>query len=260
MSAITIRQISAIARITMLEGARKHIFHVLMLFALTLIAISTALGVFDHNIQIKVVKDLCVVAIMVSSGIIAITLSVSGLPMEIENKTVYPVMAKPIARWQFVLGKYMGTMGTVLIGMIILSITLAGILQVFSGHIDIGVAMVMPYLLLESAILAAVGVCLSTVCTPPLAWFLSLVIYVVGNSKFVMYSFITGRDHSFLGQALATMLYQILPNLECFNFKDSLVHNIPVSPIYLAQTAVYGLLYTASLLTLSSISFGRREL
>jgi len=257
---VAMRQIGAISKITMLEGARKQIFHVLMLFAITLIAISTALGFFDQNIQIKVVKDLCLVAILVSTGIIAITMSVSGIPGEIESKTVYPVLAKPMARWQFVLGKYAGTMGTVSIGMGILMVALCAILLMFSGHIDAGVLFVVPYLLLEAGILAAIALCLSTVTSSALAWFLAIVLYVLGNIKFGLYSFLTSHDHTVVGHFTANLLYSTLPNLECFNFKDSIVYGIPVPPIYLIQTAVYGLLYTAFMLTLASIAFNRREL
>lgn len=256
----TLRHLGTIAKISMLEGARKHIFHVLMLFAVTLIAISTMLGFFDHNVQIKIVKDLCSVAILVSSGIIAITLSVSGLPQEVETKTAYPVLAKPVRRWELVVGKYLGTMGTVAIGMAIMGIAFAGILLAYAGHVDTGVLIVMPYLFLEAAILGAVGVFLSTFCSPALAWFLAIFVYLLGNVKFGFYSFLTSHDHSVMGKVVGVALYQALPNLECFNFKDSIVHHIPVPGAYLMQTALYGVLYTASLLTLASAIFARKEL
>lgn len=256
----TMRHLGTIAKISMLEGARKQIFHVLMLFAMTLIVISTLLGFFDHNVQIKIVKDLCCVAILVSSGIIAITLSVSGLPQEMESKTAYPVLAKPVRRWEFVVGKYLGTLGTVAIGMAIMAVAFAGILIFYSGHVDSGVLYVIPYLFLEAAILAAVGVLLSTVCSPALAWFLAIFVYLLGNVKFGFYSFIEAHDHSAIGKVVGTIFYQVLPNLECFNFKDSIVHHIPVPGAYLLQTALYGVLYTASLLTLASLVFSRKEL
>jgi ABC-type transport system involved in multi-copper enzyme maturation permease subunit len=257
---VALRQIGAISKITMLEGARKQIFHVLMLVAMTLIAVSTTLAVFDHNIDVKVVKDLCLVAILVSISIIAITMSVSGVPSEIESKTVYPVLAKPMARWKFIVGKYAGTMGTVAIGMAILFASLCAILLMFVGKIDPGVLFVIPYLLLEAAILAAVAMCLSTVTSPALAWFLAIVIYICGNVKFALYDFLRVHDHTFIGAIWSKAMYSVLPNLECFNFKDSIVHSVPVPPIYLVQTAAYGLLYIAFMLTLASIIFERREL
>jgi ABC-type transport system involved in multi-copper enzyme maturation permease subunit len=256
----TLRHLTTIAGITMLEGARKQIFHVLMLFAMTLIVISTLLGFLDHNVQIKIVKDLVCVAILVSSSLIAITLSVSGIPQEVEQRTAYPILAKPVKRWEFVVGKYLGTVGTVAIGMAIMTAAFSCILIAYSGHVGSGVFMVMPFLFLEAAIVAAIGILLSTVCTTPLAWFLTTVIFVVGAFKFQIHEFVVAKDHSFAGKAVEAVGYQLLPNLECFNFKDSIVHGIPVSPVYLLQTTLYGVVYTAAVLTLASLAFSRREL
>jgi len=254
------RHLYTLAGITMLEGARKQIFHVLMLFAMTLIVISTMLGFLDHNVQIKIIKDLVCVAILISSSLIAITLSVSGLPQEVELRTVYPIMAKPIRRWEFVVGKYLGTVGTVAIGMLIMLVAFCGILFAYSGHVGAGVFIVMPFLLLEAAIVAAIGVMLSTFCSPPLAWFLTLFAFMIGAFKFQLSEFLSSKDHSAVGKIVEAIGYQLLPNLECFNFKDSLVHDIPVSSIYLLQTALYGVVYTVAMLTLASLMFARKEL
>jgi ABC-type transport system involved in multi-copper enzyme maturation permease subunit len=255
-----LRPIGAIAQITMLEGARKQMFHVLMLMGMTMIAISTLLGYFDKSLQVDIVTDLCLVAILSSSGIIAITLSVSGVPSEIENKTVYPILARPMARWQYIVGKFLGVIGTITIGLLILFGAFVAIIGMLTGTIPTGIVTVAPFILLESAILAAVAICLSTFSSPPLAWFLAITIYIIGNVKFRLYGFLTQHDHSAIGKILGNVMYQVVPNLECFNFKDSLVHGIPVSPFYMVQTALYGILYCAFLLTGASLVFGAKEL
>jgi ABC-type transport system involved in multi-copper enzyme maturation permease subunit len=196
----------------------------------------------------------------VSSCLIAITLSVSGLPQEVELRTIYPVMAKPICRWEFVAGKYLGTIGTVAIGMLIMLAAFCGILYCYSGHVSAGVFIVMPFLFLEAAIVAAIGVLLSTVCSPPLAWFISIFAFSIGAFKFQLEEFLSAKDHSLVGKGVIAVFNQILPNLECFNFKDSLVHGIPVSNIYLLQTGLYGVVYALAVLTLASLIFARKEL
>lgn len=260
MIAMKTRQILSIAWVTMLEGAHKQIFHVLMLFGITLIAMSTLLGIFDHNMLLKFVKDLCTVSILISSGIIAITLSVSGIPSEIEDKTVYPVIAKSVARWQFVAGKYLGVVLTVAMGMAIMMLAFSTILLVFSGRVDAAVFFVLPYLLLEAAIISAVAIALSTVFSSALSWFLAVTVYIAGNAKFWICSFIAENDPFGFRKAISATLYQLLPNLECFNFKDALVHGLPVPNGYLIQTALYGLCYIGFMLSLATLSFKRREL
>ena len=125
-----LRNIGIIGKITMLEGARKQVFHVLMLFAVFLIFGSAALAKFDRHVQMKMLNDLCLFSVFLVSSVVAITLTVTGIPGEMEQKTVYPVIAKPVARWQFVCGKYAGAMGTVAIGMAVMAATFS-FLQVF---------------------------------------------------------------------------------------------------------------------------------
>jgi len=256
-----LRHIGVIAKVSMLEGARKQIFHVLMLFSITLLAIAIMLGRFGHNVQVQTIKDMCSAVILISTGLIAITLSVTGIQQELEQKTAYPVLAKPLARWEFVAGKYLGTMGTVTIGVVILGATFCAVLVGYTGTIDPGVLLVLPYIVLEAAILGAIGTMLSTVASPPLAWFLSVFIYVLGSAKFGIYTYlIGGKNATIVSRAIGTVVYHLLPNLECFNFKDSLVHHLPVPGAYLAQTALYAVLYTSAVLTIASLSFARKEL
>ena len=256
----TLRNIGIIGRITMLEGARKQVFHVLMLVAVFLIFGSTFLAKFDRHVQMKMLTDLCVWAVFCVSSVIAITISVTGVPGEMEQKTVYPVVAKPVRRWEFILGKYAGAMGTVAIGMVVMATTFAFLEVAYQGHIEPSVFYVFPFLFLETAILGAAALWLSTFASWPLAWFLSVFFCLLGNVKFSLYASLMAQHQGAFNRAAVTLLYHLLPNLQCFDFKDAMVHHLFVPSAYLAQTAAYGACYAAALLTLASISFARREL
>ena len=256
----TLRNIGIIGRITMLEGARKQVFHVLMLFAVFLIFGSAALAKFDRHVQMKMLNDLCLFSVFLVSSIVAITITVTGLPGEMEQKTIYPVIAKPVARWQFVCGKYAGAMGTVAIGMAVMAATFVFLQMAYMGHVDAAMLYVLPFLFLETAVLAAMALWLSSWASWPLAWFLSVLLCFLGNVKFPLYASLSARPQSGLNRVLIAGLYHLLPNLESFNFKDALVHHLSVPSAYLWQTAAYGLCYTAALLTLASLTFARKEL
>jgi ABC-type transport system involved in multi-copper enzyme maturation permease subunit len=256
----TLRNIGIIGRITMLEGARKQVFHVLMLFAVFLIFGSAALAKFDQHVQMKMLNDLCLVSVFVVSSIVAITITVTGIPGEQEQKTIYPVIAKPVARWQFVCGKYAGAMGTVAIGMAVMAATFTFLQLAYMGHLDPAMFYVLPFLFLETAILAAMALWLSTWASWPLAWFLSVLLCLLGNVKFPLYESLTSHPQNGFNRLMIAGLYHLLPNLESFNFKDALVHHLTVPNAYLWQTAAYGLCYTAALLTLASLTFARKEL
>ena len=255
-----LRNIGIIGRITMLEGARKQVFHVLMLFAIFLIFGSATLAKFDRHVQMKMLNDLCLFSVFLISAVVAITLAVTGIPGETEQKTVYPVIAKPVARWQFVCGKYSGAMGTVAIGMGVMAATFAFLQVFYMGRLDAALFYVLPFLFLETAILAALALCLSTLTSWPLAWLLSVLLCLLGNVKFPLYASLTARPQNGFNRLMIGALYHLLPNLESFNFKDALVHHLTVPSAYLWQTAAYGVCYTAALLTLASMSFARKEL
>jgi len=255
-----LRNIVIIGKITMLEGARKQVFHVLMLFAVFLIFGSASLAKFDKHVQIKMLNDLCLFSVFLVSAIVAITITVTGIPGEREQKTIYPVIAKPVARWQFVCGKYAGAMGTVAIGMGVMAATFIFLQMVYMGHVDPAMLYVLPFLFLETAILAAMALWLSTWASWPLAWFLSVLLCLLGNVKFPLYASLTAHPQPAFNRVTIAVLYHLLPNLESFNFKDAMVHHLTVPNAYLWQTAVYGLCYTAALLTLASLTFAKKEL
>jgi ABC-type transport system involved in multi-copper enzyme maturation permease subunit len=256
----SLRNIGIVGRITMLEGARKQVFHVLMLFAVFLIFGSAALAKFDQHVQMKMLNDLCLFSVFVISSVVAITITVTGIPGEREQKTIYPVIAKPVARWQFVCGKYAGAMGTVAIGMGVMAATFSFLQIFYMGHIDWAMLYVLPFLFLETAILAAMALWLSTWASWPLAWFLSVLLCLLGNVKFPLYASLMAHPQNALNRVTIAALYHLLPNLESFNFKDAMVHHLTVPNAYLWQTASYGICYTAALLTLASLTFSRKEL
>ena len=244
----------------MLEGARKQVFHVLVLFAIGLICLAAVLARFDQHVQRKMLADLCLFAMFFVSSVIAITITVTSVPGELEQKTIYPIIAKPVRRWEFIMGKYAGAMATVAIGMATMAISFVVLELFYIGHVDIAVLYVIPFLFLETALLGAIALVLSTFCSWPLAWFLSVMAALVGNIKFPLYVSLMSHHQTAFNQWTISILYHLLPNLESFNFKDALVHHLTVPTAYLWQTALYGICYTAALLVLASISFSRREL
>lgn len=256
----TLRNIGIIGRITMLEGARKQVFHVLMLVATFLIFGSASLAKFDHHVQAKMLTDLSLFCMFLVSAVIAITITVTGIPGEMEQKTVYPVIAKPVRRWEFISGKYAGAMGTVAIAVAVMTAAFAFLQIAYTGHLDPASFYVIPFLYLETAILGGIALLLSTLCSWPLAWFLSVALYALGNSKFQIYESLMAHPQNAFNRCTITLIYHLLPGLESFSFKDAMVHHLYVPNAYLWQTAAYGICYTLALITLASWSFGRREL
>jgi ABC-type transport system involved in multi-copper enzyme maturation permease subunit len=249
-----------IGRITMLEIARKQVFHVLVLAAVCLIFSSAALAHFDKHLQMKILTDLCLFVVTLVGTVIAVTVTVTGVPGDIEQRTVYPVIAKSVGRWQFIAGKYAGAMAAVLVAMAVMAVSFAFLQYFYAGTVDLSVFMAFPFLFLQMMLVAAIALWLSTFCSWPLAWFLTIVLCLLGNAKFPLYTSLMAHHQNAWNTATIALIYHLLPNLESFNFKEAIVHHLVVPTAYLAQTAAYGIVYTAAMLTLAAVSFSRREL
>lgn len=255
-----VRNIGIISRLTLVESARRQVFLVLLLMALALLIGASALARFDHQVQRKVLADLCLAAIFLMSSLITVTTIVPLLPGEIEHKTLYPVLAKPVTRLHLVTGKYLGGMATVAVGMAVLAAATALLEWVFVGRVDAARGFVVPFYFLEAAILGAVALWLSTFLSAPLAWFLSLLVCLLGNVKASLYATLMGQPQPIWNKAAISVLYTLLPDLASFNFGDALVHRLIVPNGTLAQTAAYAVCYVWGALFLAFYSFARREL
>lgn len=248
-----------LAKTTMLENARKQVFHVVTLLTLTVVCASVLLSFFTLGVQVKILKDLCMTSILFCGGVLAVALASTAIPGEVESRTCYPTLARPITRCQFVLGKYLGTLLTVYIGLAVIGLAFAALLA--GRHaLDGLIILALGYALLEVAIVAAIAMCLSTFATPAVAAMVSFLVFIAGSAKIGYFRPLVENVYNPAAKVMAKGLYHLLPNLESFNFKDALVHRLNVPESYLIQVAVYGVCYAALALTVATCAFGKKEL
>lgn len=243
----------------MLENSRKQVFHVLCLLMFTVIAGSTALSVFTEGVKLKILKDLCMTAILFGGAVLSIALGATGIPNDVENRTIHPIIARPITRVQYVIGKFLGTFLTVALGVAAMAMVFGALIYTYQQSFDGFLLMAMLFTLLEVAIVAAVATTVSTFATPAVTAVLTFMFYLFGTVKIGYFGDLIGRQTNSLTRAVSTVIYHLLPNLECFNLKTALVHHDPVPASYLAQVALYGVCYVAFVLFLGSTYFARRE-
>ena len=247
-----------IAKMSLLENSRKQVFHVLCLLMLTVIVGSTLLSFLTEGVKLKILKDLCMTCVLFGGAVISIALASSGIPSDVEMRTIYPIIARPVTRFQYIAGKYLGTLLTVTMGVLAMS-AVFGILILSYGGFDTFLFTATLFTLLETAILAAIATALSTVATPALTSVVTFLVYICGSIKMGYFGEMIGKTGNGLPKIAYSIIYHILPNLECFNLKTALVHHDPVPITYLVQVALYGVCYIAFVLFLGSIAFSRKE-
>ncbi|MDO8681878.1 MAG: ABC transporter permease subunit [Armatimonadota bacterium] len=257
---MALRRTLILARLNLLENARKQVFHVLVLGTVVVIFSSTLLSFFTLGVQVKVLKDLCLASIMLSAGMIAIALGCGSIPTDVENKTIYPILARPLRRWEYVMGKYLGTLITTIASVAVMTLAFSALLFRYQHHVDTFMFTAIGFVLLESAVLAGITVLLSTFATPVAAAVVSFLVFVLGTVKIGYLATLLNANDNGTVKVIGKFLYHLIPNLECFNFKDALVHGVQTPTSYLLLVAAYGVLYAAFTVGLACAIFARREL
>lgn len=248
-----------IAKMSLLENSRKQVFHVLCLLMLVVIASSTMLSIFTEGVQIKILKDLCMTCILFGGAALAIALGATGIPNDVESRTIHPLIARPITRAQYMMGKFLGTFVTVSLGVLSMAIAFAGLILMYQHSIDSYLGMAVLFTLLEVAIIAAVATTISTFASPAITMVVTFMVYLAGTIKIGYVGGLIEKSTSGLSRTLYSLIYHALPNLECFNLKSSLVHHDPIPPVYLSQVAIYGVCYIAFILVIGASYFASRE-
>jgi ABC-type transport system involved in multi-copper enzyme maturation permease subunit len=255
----------AVAINTFREARRDKIFYNLLIFALILIGGSMLLATLTLGEQSKIIMDFGLASINFFGILIAIFLGVSLVSKEIQKRTLYTVLSKPIGRTEFLLGKYAGLLLTLLINTAIMTIGLYLTLMLNQFSWGLPVTDVEPHLLnavfmiyLELCLITAVALLFSTFTTTTLSAIFTLSIYVIGHISSDLVALgekLPAKSTAFLLKAI----YYILPNLSNFDIKGQVVHKVAIEPIYFLLTGTYAVVYITLLIATATFIFNKRD-
>ncbi len=260
-------RVLAIARNTFRENIRDKVLYNLILFALLMILSSFALGQLSLGYDDKVIVDLGLTAISVIGTLIAIFIGIGLVHKEIERRTVYALLAKPVHRWEFILGKYLGLLFTLLVNVGIMAVGL-GVTLAFRGSVPIqSYARLLPavsLIFLSLALTTAVALLFSSFSTPALSALFTFFLWIIGhfNADLVQFARLT---KSSIAGLLSRILYYALPNISNFSTIDSrnvfqsAAYYEPINAAAIGWAVLYAVLYCTILLALTSAIFQRRD-
>jgi ABC-type transport system involved in multi-copper enzyme maturation permease subunit len=252
-------KILAIALNTAREAIRNKILYSILFFAFVVVGIAGILGSFSIGNQMKFVKDFSLMSISLFGVVIAIVLGVNLLAKELGKKTIFNILSKPVARWQFIAGKFIGLLVTSTLVVAVMSAGLVGFLAAFEHQLDWGVVLAASMIMLEVMIVIAVALFFSSiVVTPTLAGLFTAAVFVAGSSSSYLHSFF-GDDYPSSVRASARVLYWIVPHLDRFNIADMVVYGNYLALGYAFALVGYAFAYSSLLLLLSIAIFRRRE-
>ena len=249
----------AICLNTFRETVRDKVFILLVVFALIMIVASRIFGFLSVGQEIKIVKDLGLGSISVFSLLVAIFVGTTLVHKEIDKRTVYTIISKPIHRYQFIIGKYAGLNLTILVNMVVMSVFFYLSVRLMRGtwSLDLGLAILLIYV--EVMMVTGLALLFSTFASPTLSAVFTFLSYVAGHLSNDL-KFFGEQSENILVNITTVGLYYVLPNLSKFNVKNEAVHGFAIPAGFYICSIVYGLLYCAMLVIVSSFIFERKNL
>jgi ABC-type transport system involved in multi-copper enzyme maturation permease subunit len=251
-------RIAAIAHNTFREAIRHRILYLLLAFAVAMISFSHILSLLTVGSEEKIIRDFGLASIDVFGVLTAVFVGVNLVSREIERRTVFTLLAKPLHRFEFVLGKYAGLALTLLVNTAVMAAWFFLVLAI-KGMFDPRLIAAVAMLYAQFLLITAVAILFSCLSTPLLASVLTLSLYVVGHLLWSL-KLLEARLVSEAGRALCRALYLLLPNLGNFDIKTEIVHGLAVDPARYAFAAAYLVLYGGAILAGACAIFQRREL
>jgi ABC-type transport system involved in multi-copper enzyme maturation permease subunit len=261
-SGVAWRRVVAIARNAFREAVRDRVLYNLVVFALLLIAGAIFLGELSAGQEAKIIVDLGLSAILLFGVFIAIFVGVGLVYKEIERRTLYAILAKPVGRGEFLLGKYLGLCLTLLVNVAVMGIGLSLALIYVKRGWDPLVARIWPAILLiylELMILTGVAMMFSAFSSPALSALLTFFVFTIGHFS---------ADLKTLGQTMPgtparwffTGLYYFVPNLANYNSITLAAHGMSPGGRAMISAVAYGFVYITVLLATTTLIFSRRNL
>ena len=258
-------RVSAVMRNTLRETGRTRAFYGVLAVAVLLLFSSVVLSdlaLVDQ--KARLVQDFGLFTIPLVTILTGILLGVVLLHKEIEKKTLYAILPKPIRRGEFMLGKYLGLCTLLLLEMAVLSVCWFAVLMLRGGEIGAPLFSALLLSYTEVMLITAIATFFSALSSPMLSGVLTVGMFIIGRISYVVVDLMNATKGVFAEvpamRWLGRSIIALVPDLSAFNISDELLLGWPVPPEYLIQSIAYGLSYAAVFLVLGLLVFERRDL
>lgn len=257
--AINVGRVWVIARNVFQEIFRERILYVTAVFAIGYALAVMVLSEVSAGNQAKISLDVGMGAIDLVGLIIVAFVGSSLINKEIEKRTVLVMLAKPISRGEFIIGKHLGLAG-VLTVLVALMTLVFFVINSFNGfEYPLGaLSLASLFVALELCLLAAAAVLLGVMTSSLIATLLTIALYFMGHFSQNLVALSQTMESNAI-RNLMQSIYLILPDLSRLNLKNDAVYGILQEPSALAINAIYGIIYTVLLLAIATWLFARRN-
>ena len=252
------RAIRAIAINTFREAIRDRILYLFIGFAVIMVVSTKLFGMLTVGDEAKIVKDMGLAAMQFFSMLIAVMMSMLLISREVDSRTVFNILSKPVARWQFILGKYLGLAAIVCANLAFITVVLLTMVLLYTKEFDPMLIFAACMTMLEMLVLAAFATFFAVLTRPILGSLMTLGVFVVGHMSADLWMLNRQLPGAFARVVIAC-IYYLVPNLERFNFRTEVVHGLPISNAAVAWAFVYAAAFIAVVLFLANLRFRGKD-
>jgi ABC-type transport system involved in multi-copper enzyme maturation permease subunit len=249
--------IATIAWVTVRDALRQKLAVNLLVFALFIIAVSIVVSELTFGEQYRIISDLALTSAAVFGTLIAVFLGANLVAGDVSRRTLYPVLAKPVSRTQYLLGRYAGLVATLTLNLAVMAVTTIAVVALYRGGFSFlaSTPMVVAFVALAAqlAVVGSLALLFSSFTNTTLAAIATLAVTIAGHLSRDAIPY--WKEHAAL-RAVA----QAIPNLSALDYKVQVVYEQAVPLADVALRLGYAALYAAVMLALGAAIFGRRDL
>ena len=284
------RRIFAIATNTLTDLTRQKVFYFVLIFALGLIGSSAFMARFSFQQEFQILKDVSLGAMSIFTSLLAIVATARLIPQDIEDRTVYTILAKPVPRFEYVLGKLAGVLLLLAISMVVMSALFFAVLYareqslleetwrqmsnaprdqieealqaVRAAAFKIDIVSVIAVIYLKACLLGALTLFVSTFATTNLFTTVVMVfVYLIGHLQGTAREYwMQHEGGGWITTAFLALVALVFPDLQTFNLVDDIVAGTAVPLSLFAKTEALGFFYTIVYALLGVVAFSGKEL
>jgi ABC-type Na+ efflux pump permease subunit len=282
------RRVSALAQNTLLELVRLKVFHFLILFAFLVIGSSLFTVKFSFQNPLQVLKDVGLGAISIFSWLLGLLCTANLLPKDQEDRTLYTILAKPVSRFEYLLGKLAGVFLLITLAVLMMSAVFAGVLALreqqevavitqntapellpqalsavraaaFQANLIPGILLIW----LKALLCSTLTLLLSTAASSSVFTMLtSVILYLIGHVQSIAReAWLSGAGEiSAPAKVLSAGVALVFPDLQLFNVVDEIAVGTALPLSLFLQSAGFGIFYIVVYFLLAQVVFSSREL
>ncbi len=254
-------RISCIAANTFREAVRDRVLYNLIAFALLMSGAAVLVGQISIEIERLVVVNLGLTTVSLFGVVIAIFIGIGLVSKEIDKRTLYTVLSRPVRRWEFIVGKFCGLIGTLAVNTFFMALGFFAALLYLAHHLqatDRWLLVAIYFIVLEFVIVTALTLLFSSFSSPLLSAVFAFSMFVIGSFAEDLRGF--AAMTSGMTRLLVSGTAWVVPNFGAFNVISTVAHDQPIAASLIVYNTVYALLYASAAIAGAVLIFERRNL